>query len=126
MCCMASSIRESGWRRGIRQMAQDQMAQEQVLAPGIPLTLADRPAPVRWAVALGRFMRTKPLGGFGLMMIVLLVFMAVFANAIDRVDPNEVSRVPAQNCTAEQVDDPTVDCFSPELLAQAETDATVR
>ncbi|MCC7365193.1 MAG: ABC transporter permease [Dehalococcoidia bacterium] len=105
------------------------MAQEQsagVLGSGIPLSMRDRPFPLRALSSLSRFMRTKPLGAFGLVLIVVLLMMAVLANVIDRVDPDAIVREPAKNCTPEQVEDRSVECFSPELLAQAQSDATLR
>jgi peptide/nickel transport system permease protein len=110
------------------------MAQEQnvtgLAGTGVPRSISDRPAVVRFGIGLGRFIRTKPLGAFGLFLIVLLVLMAVFAKLIDRVDPNLIIRVPAQNCPATMTDDELKDkantCFSPELLEKAGTDPTIR
>jgi peptide/nickel transport system permease protein len=93
---------------------------------GVPRSLSDRPAVVRFLVNLGRFMRAKPLGAFGLLIIVLLVLIAVFARQIDRVDPEAISRQPARDCLPEQVEDKTVDCFSPELFERAQTDVTIK
>jgi peptide/nickel transport system permease protein len=101
---------------------------EAVALPGvdIPRSLSDRPRVVRFAINLGRFMRTKPLGAFGLILIVVLLLMATFAGVIDRYDPNLVIRVPAKDCTPAQVEDLAVECFSRELLDKAGTDATIR
>ena len=105
------------------------MAQEQgaaLLSVDIPRSISDRPRPVRFLINLGRFMRTKPLGAIGLIIIVVLLLMAIFAPYIDRVGPETISRTPVQNCRPEQVEDKSVDCFSPELLDKARTDITVR
>jgi peptide/nickel transport system permease protein len=88
--------------------------------------VSDRPVAVRFAIVFGRFLRTKPLGAFGLALVVLLFLVAIFAEYIDRVDPNQVIRVPAQNCTPEQLEDFTVDCFSPELLKESQTNINIR
>ena len=102
-------------------------AEDAILAgTGLRRSLSDRPLAVRYLVGLGRFMRAKPLGAFGLVIIVLLVFMAVFAGQIDRYGPEEISRVPTRNCLPEQVEDQNVACFSPELYERSQTDATVK
>ncbi|OAI39547.1 hypothetical protein AYO38_01525 [bacterium SCGC AG-212-C10] len=106
------------------------MAQEQgaISLPSADLRggLRNKSSLVRFLVGLGRFMRTKPLGAFGLILIVVLVLMALFADAIDRVSPETIIRVPATNCKPEEVDNPNIDCFSPELTEQASTNALLR
>lgn len=109
------------------------MAQEQgatLLGVDIPRSISDRPRVVRFLINLGRFMRTKPLGAIGLVIIVVLVLLAIFANYIDRVGPETVAREAVRNCAAglsdAQLRDPGVTCFSQELLDRARTDITVR
>lgn len=50
----------------------------------------ERPAPVRWLIALAKFARGKPLGFFGLVVIVLMVVAAVFAPQIATHQPNAI------------------------------------
>ncbi|MCC6960370.1 MAG: ABC transporter permease [Dehalococcoidia bacterium] len=70
------------------------MAQEQVLDRRAPevfrKSLSDRPVLVRWAVHFGRFFRTKPLGGVGVVIIGLCLFAGIFGGMIDRYDPERV------------------------------------
>jgi peptide/nickel transport system permease protein len=106
-------------------VAQEQTAVN-VLHGGAERSRADQPGWVRALKALARFMRTKPLGGFGLVLIVALLLMAALASVIDRYDPDLVIRVPATVCQPAEVENPAVDCFSPELLRQAASDSTVR
>jgi peptide/nickel transport system permease protein len=67
------------------------MAQEQAL-PGIdiPRSMSDRPLVFRWWIYTGRFFRDKPLGGFGVIIIALLVLAAVAAPWVSRYDPTEI------------------------------------
>jgi peptide/nickel transport system permease protein len=88
--------------------------------------LSDRPVYVRWAFSTLRFIKTKPLGAFGLLIILIIGFMAVFADYVDRYGPRDVIRVPPTVCKPEQIEDKTVECFSPELLEKAKSDITVR
>jgi len=97
-----------------------------VIDMGIPRSLSDRPLPVRAAVNLGRFIRNKPLGAFGLLLVLLLFMVAIFADAIDRIDPHAVVRVPARVCAPEEVENPAIECFSPELLERSQTDVTIK
>jgi peptide/nickel transport system permease protein len=106
-------------------MAQEESARTLPVAPSFR-SLSDRAWLVRAGVWLGRFLRTKPLGAFGLVLVVILFAMAIFAEAIDRVDPNEVIRVPPRVCAADEVENFAVNCFSPELAAKAATDVTIR
>lgn len=71
------------------------MAQEQAVLdiPGsgdVPRSLSDRPWIQRALVQTGRFFRTKPLGGFGVIVIFLCVFAAIFAEGIQRYEPEVI------------------------------------
>ena len=72
-------------------MAQKQAVLEQ---PGIEIrkSLSDRPMLVRMGIHTGRFFRTKPLGGFGVVIIFACVFSAAFAEVVDRYDPEQQFR----------------------------------
>ena len=107
------------------------MSERPLAIPGteyIPPSLSDRPWIVRAAVQTGRFFRTKPLGGFGVAVIVLLVFVAIFADQLDRYDPQRVFEVPNPEYDpelAEQaLDNPSIrllhdeDKFTPTVLAR--------
>lgn len=50
--------------------------------------------PSRMAKASLRFMVTKPLGGFGMILIVLMVAIAFLTPLIDRYEPEQVFKVP--------------------------------
>lgn len=50
----------------------------------------ERAAPVRWLIWLGKFARSKPLGFFGLAVIVLMVVTAIFAPQIATHPPNKI------------------------------------
>jgi peptide/nickel transport system permease protein len=50
----------------------------------------ERPAPVRWLIALGKFARAKPLGAFGLIVIVAMIFTTIFADQIAPYPPNKI------------------------------------
>jgi peptide/nickel transport system permease protein len=50
----------------------------------------ERPAPLRWLAALAKFARAKPLGFFGLVVIVGLIFMAIFAPQLATHPPNQI------------------------------------
>ncbi len=63
----------------------EQRVTEQVAAPprvGIAIQ--------RWRHAMGRFVRTQPLGTVGLAFCILAVLVGVFANQLDRYDPDLV------------------------------------
>ncbi|MGH2600085.1 MAG: D,D-dipeptide ABC transporter permease, partial [Dehalococcoidia bacterium] len=63
---------------------------ETVLAPD--LTAArDRPARLRALAAIGRFVRTKPLGAFGALMLILIVAVGVFSPLIAPYELNQVT-----------------------------------
>ena len=106
-------------------MAQDETA---VLVPSAERrSTSERPFPVRASIATGRFIRSKPLGAFGALIIAIVIFFAVFADVIQRYDPEEVQRggtVP--ECTPEQVSDSSVVCFSQELFEESQTNPLVR
>lgn len=46
--------------------------------------------PVRMAKSLGRFVRRKPLGAFGLSLILILMIAAIFADQIAPIDPDKL------------------------------------
>ncbi|MGH2588281.1 MAG: ABC transporter permease [Dehalococcoidia bacterium] len=50
----------------------------------------ERSAPVRWLLALGKFARAKPLGFFGLVVIVVMIVVAIFAPQIATHPPNQI------------------------------------
>jgi peptide/nickel transport system permease protein len=62
-----------------------------------------------------RFLRTKPLGTFGVFVIVVMVFMAVFAEQIDRYDPGFVFHGSGPNPD-----------YDPEIAEQALTNPLIR
>lgn len=97
-------------------MAQQPIAVERIPAE-LPRTLSDRPWFVRAAVHTGRFFRTKPLGGFGVVVIVALVFVAVFADRLSRYDPMQVFEVPNPAYDAElaeqALDNPSLKLLHP-------------
>lgn len=70
------------------------MAQEQALDRSTRTTvrrsLSDRPLIVRYLIQTGRFFRTKPLGGIGVVIIGLCVFAAIFGDQIDRYEPDQI------------------------------------
>lgn len=94
-------------------MAQEQAVLDIPGSAGVPRSLSDRPWLVRAAVHTGRFFRSKPLGGFGVVIIALCVFAAIFAEAIERYDPEVIFKSvnPA---------------YDEELAQKALTDPTVR
>jgi len=83
------------------------------LETGVPRSLSDRPMWVRWLIQSGRFLRTKPLGAAGVFVILIVVIAALFANQLERYDPERIFTAvnPA---------------YDPELAAQAETDPNIR
>jgi peptide/nickel transport system permease protein len=62
-----------------------------------------------------RFLRTKPLGTFGVFVILVIVFMAIFAEQIDRYDPGDVFRGSGENPD-----------YDPVLAEQALTNPLIR
>lgn len=71
-------------------MAQEQAVLDRATAGTIRKSLSDRPAAVRYLIHMGRFFRTKPLGGIGVVIIGLCVFAALFGNQIERYDPETI------------------------------------
>ncbi len=59
---------------------------------GLPRSVSDRSRPVRWLIWWGTFLRRKPLGAFGVIVILLIIFAATFAEQIDRHPPGQVFR----------------------------------
>ncbi|MGE3076030.1 MAG: ABC transporter permease [Dehalococcoidia bacterium] len=93
------------------------MAQENAVldrtAPTVRRSLSDRPLVVRYLIETGRFFRTKPLGGFGVIIIAVCVFLALFGNQVDRCDPETIFKSVNPK-------------FDPELYEKSLTDPTVR
>ncbi len=71
-------------------MTQDQAVLDRPGTYGVPRSLSDRPRPVRIVVHIGNFFRHKPLGGFGVLIIGLCVFAALFGDQIQRYDPETI------------------------------------
>lgn len=94
-------------------MAQEQAVLDRPGQTGVPRSLSDRPIYARWLVQIGRFFRTKPLGGFGVFIILLCVFAAIFAEAIDRHQPNVIFKQANP-------------LYDEELATKALTDPTIR
>lgn len=78
-------------------------------------SFSDRPMLQRWFMSTRNFMLHKPLGAFGVLLIVLVVVCALFAGTIARHDPEEVFKKVTVN----------PDC-NPELAEKALIDPTVR
>jgi peptide/nickel transport system permease protein len=115
------------------------MAQEQSTATlpevAVRRSLSDRPAAVRYGISTLHFIKTKPLGAFGALVIAIVVFFGFmtmpilpssFAEFVERVPPDEEVRGERAVCTPEQVEDFSVECFSQELFDRSQVDATVR
>ncbi|MBI5948656.1 MAG: ABC transporter permease [Chloroflexi bacterium] len=108
------------------------MAQEQgvIQLPGvgIPRSLSDRPLPVRMLVHFGRFMTTKPLGGVGVVVILLVILMAVFAPFVSRYDPEAVSTTSSPECGTTELEalKTATGCYSPLLIEMADSNPIVR
>lgn len=105
-------------------MAQDRSVE--LPAVDIPRSISDRPFAYRVLYHIGQFFVRKPLGGFGIFIIALVVFAALFAEYIDRYPPNLVVRGEVRICSPEEVDDFTVECYSPELADKAQDGPLVR
>lgn len=71
-------------------MTQEQAVLDRPGSGHIRRSLSDRPLWVRYLIQTGRFFRTKPLGGFGVIIIALCVFAAIFGNQIERYDPERI------------------------------------
>lgn len=61
----------------------------QVIEP-VFTSVSDRPMLVRWGIGFGRFMTQKPLGAFGVLLIVFVVAVAIVAPLIQHHDPDAV------------------------------------
>ena len=84
-------------------------------------TLADRAA--SGTRSLGRFLRNKPLGGSGLILVVIFIVVAVLASVIERHDPDKIFETPnpdykANPSTLELARNP--DIGSPVVVSQFE------
>ncbi len=71
-------------------MTQEQAVLERPDTIQVRRSLSDRPLPMRMLVHVGRFFRSKPLGGAGVVIIALCVFAALFADTIERYDPEDI------------------------------------
>ncbi|MBA4181289.1 MAG: peptide ABC transporter permease [Anaerolinea sp.] len=78
-------------------------------------SFSDRPLWQRWLISTRNFAVRKPLGALGVLLILLVVFSAVFASVVARYDPEEIFKKVAVN----------PDC-NPELAEQALTDPSIR
>jgi peptide/nickel transport system permease protein len=58
--------------------------------PEVVPSYSDKPLATRWALAVGQFLRKQPLGTAGIIVIAAMVFMAVFAEQIDRHPPGTI------------------------------------
>lgn len=67
----------------------------------------------RWLRGIGRFVVNKPLGTFGLVIILFVCSLAILAPLIERYDPTAVFELPNSE-------------FDPELAEQARTDPNIR
>src|SRR3970040_1027267 len=90
------------------------MAVEPTAVP-LPQTPARRESvpPLRALRAVLHFSAQKPLGGFGVAIIILMFLVAFLAPLIERYDPKEVFQVPNPE-------------YDAELAERALTDRTVR
>jgi peptide/nickel transport system permease protein len=58
-----------------------------VVDAGTQVELMDRPKPVRWLTKAGQFSRRNPLGAAGALVILIMLVVAVLADAIAPYDP---------------------------------------
>lgn len=93
-------------------MAQQQAVIEQPTAPAYR-SRSDRPTVVRWTLAFLSFFKDKPLGGFGALLIILMISVAFLAPVIQRYDPNQIFETPNP-------------AFDPAIAARAEVDPNVK
>jgi peptide/nickel transport system permease protein len=105
-------------------MAQDTTVQ----LPGvdIPRSISDRSLPYRLGYHILQFFVRKPLGGFGIVIIALIVFAAIFADYIERYDPEAIARGGVKNCAPEEIDNFAIACYSEEVAEKAKDDPLVR
>lgn len=75
-------------------MAQSQQILLEPTAGATFRSAHDRSRPVRWAIVGARFMRDKPLGGAGIILIALMIFTAAAAPLIQRYDKDQVFQAP--------------------------------
>ena len=120
-------------------MASRQVAIDSALPVGIPLSLSDRPVYRRMLHSIGQFFLRKPLGGFGVIIIGLVVFAALSADLISRYEPDKSFSAVKSECTAAQAAQITVSatgqvtvtgpldiCFDPVLSLRAQEEPLVR
>lgn len=93
-------------------MAQQPIAIEQHAAPAFR-SKSDRPTLVRWTFAFFSFFKDKPLGGFGLALVLLIILVAFIAPLIQRYDPNAVFSQPNPD-------------YDPAIAARAQIDPNVK
>src|SRR3954453_10694872 len=89
-------------------MAKQEGAIDIAGLPGIPRSNSDRPFAARAIRGAGHFMVRKPLGGFGVIVIALVIAAAISANVISRYDPEESFSVDKPTCTETQAAEITV------------------
>jgi peptide/nickel transport system permease protein len=120
-------------------VASRQVAIESALPVGIPLSLSDRPVYRRMLHSIGQFFLRKPLGGFGVIIIGLVVFAALSADLISRYEPDKSFSAVKPECTAAQAEQIVVSatgqvtvagpldiCFDPVLSLRAQEEPLVR
>ena len=121
-------------------MASNQGTIESPAPPiGFERSFQDKPVYERVLISVGRFFARKPLGGFGVVVIGLVAFAALFADLISRYDPGESFSVVKPECTAAQAAQITVSatgqitttpplsvCFDPALSLRAQEEPLVR
>lgn len=115
MSFTASLIREFATRRGIL-LANEPASLDFSGNADLGLrSFSDRPRFERWFISSKNFMIHKPLGGLGVVLIVLVVAAALFPTAFAREDPEELFKKVAVNPQC-----------NPELAEKALIDPTVR
>ncbi len=71
-------------------MSSQEVVKPQLGLAGVPRSLSDRRMVVRWLIQFQRFMTTKPLGAFGVIIIAICVIAGLFSSALDRYDPERI------------------------------------
>jgi peptide/nickel transport system permease protein len=66
-------------------------------SPSAVRSFSDRPIAYRVSFRLIQFLRSKPLGTFGVIVILTIIFMAIFAEQIDRYEPDFVFHGSGEN-----------------------------
>lgn len=120
-------------------MASNPGAIDIATTAGIPRSASDRPLLRRILSNVGQFFVRKPLGGFGVVVIGIVIFAALSADLISRYDPSESFSVDKPACTAAQSAQITVSatgqvtthppldvCFDNELSLRAQDEPLVR